>query len=127
MLWMWLLTALIALVDSCKPAIQSTKLRPEPETIIRRELGDEASVRRNSSGSFAICTRNGQDQTQFMVVRLSDNRIVVSKKVVNGFAEWTGDLEITYYTVPGIIREGETAANYMKKIDLRPYLQNQRP
>ncbi len=116
-------------VFACSANTVPTKQdQTELNGLIKKELGDGASQSMNNLKSFVLATRPLPNQkTKFAIIRIKDQKIVERGNVFSGYIKWIGDLEVEYYSTPGMVRKNENPADYKKNINLSKYTQDLQP
>jgi hypothetical protein len=97
------------------------------DKLIKKELGEGASQLMNNSKNFVLATHSANQKTAYAIIRIRDRKIVERGNVFNGYIKWVGDLEIEYYSTPGMVRRNENASDYKRKINLIDYIQERQP
>ncbi|GHN02955.1 hypothetical protein WSM22_44440 [Cytophagales bacterium WSM2-2] len=107
----------------CKPSANTTVAQQSPEItkIIQKELGEGASSEANRTNTFVLSFKNDKKSLRYIVIRLSDNQVVVRKKL-RGSVTWTGDMLIKESEVPGMIKADSKPGDFIKTIDLNQFV-----
>ena len=103
MLTIWAILVSIALYN-CKAGNAQSNSNAEFENVVKSKLGPQFSTDHNSNHSYALCqqTRSENDHARrnfkYIVVRLSDNKIMNEGSFVMGHVKWVSDNAIEVAT-----------------------------
>ncbi len=113
---------IIALLASCSSSIKSSSSQGTSEnykSIATKKLGEDVDYFWNDSKTYVLCTHeiNGTSQqvrngVHYLVIKNSDNSIVLENKVQGSSVTWFDDDEIEIYVAPGMIRKDQTADDF---------------
>lgn len=113
---------LLVVFCACKPA---SKTLSQDETalqkLVSRELGENATVSINDSKSFALGVKKKDESVRYMVVRLSDNKVVLTNNM-RGTISWSGDMQLAESHTPGIIKKDSKQGDNSRTIDLKQFI-----
>lgn len=105
----------------CKAASPSSQGPASLQEIVDSEIGTHALIEKNKGETFALAYQNGNASVEYLVVRLSDLKIVVKEKI-QGSVKWSGDMEITVTRTPGIVKKNARPEDNIRLIDLNNYV-----
>lgn len=115
--------ALILLtIFSCKAQQQKHSLQ-----VISEKIGDNAIIDYNQDRSFALVqekftvVQDTEYTSSFLVIRMSDNKIIKEGKVVHGYIKWINDDIIEIFEMPGVIKDGQEEDDFKKRINIRAF------
>ena len=114
--------ALLVLLCACKPA--STNLSQDNKALkklVTHEIGENATITQNESKTFALGVLGKDESVRYVVIRLSDNKVVV-KNIFRGSITWTNDMQLTESVKPGIVKKDSRPGDYSRIIDLNAFL-----
>jgi hypothetical protein len=113
---------LLFLFFACKPA---SKIQSRNDNLLQRtvsqEIGETAVVTKNDSKTFALAVLNKDESVRYVVIRLSDNKVVI-KNNIRGTISWSGDMKLTEARALGIVKKDSKPEDYSRTIDLKQYL-----
>jgi hypothetical protein len=118
------LALLLFILSSCQSAIavQRGQGASTLQKISETEIGADAKIEKNESGTFALVYKNENRSVTYIVVRMADLKIVINKKVITGSVTWSGDMQIKESTVPGIIKKNSRSDDNIRYIDLKNFI-----
>jgi hypothetical protein len=107
---------------ACKPASKNQAQSDNVlQKVVNKEVGESASVSKNTANTFALAFTNRNQSVQYVVIRLSDNKVVFKNKI-RGSIQWSGDMQLTEVTTPGMVKKEDKPEDRSKLIDLNKYL-----
>ncbi len=89
------------------------------------ELGTSATVKENTAQTFALAYRSQNRLTDYMVIRLSDFKIVIKEKI-QGSVTWSGELQIKESRIPNMVKRNQKPEDNTRLIDLNNYIINKK-
>lgn len=92
---------LLVVTASCKTATSQQQLTVEQ--MVEAQLGKGWTGQENSSHTFLLATQKEDTQIHFLVVRLSDRKIVVNETTTQSVA-WQSDRELRVTYKPGMVK-----------------------
>jgi len=116
-----LIVALL-LLCACKPSSKGqTQDDDSLLKIIKKEIGEKSTTTKNNSKTFALAYLEEDRTVRYIIVRLSDNTIVVKEKI-RGTISWVNDMQIKEMRTPGTVKKDYNPEEYSKVIDLNKYM-----
>lgn len=113
---------LLFFLCACKPA---SKIHSQNENLLQKivsqEIGENATVTKNESNTFALAVLSNDESTHYGVIRLSDNKMVL-KNNIRGTITWDGDLKLAESLKPGIVKKDSKSGDYSRSIDLGQFV-----
>jgi len=106
---------------ACKPASKTHSQDDLLQKITYQEIGENATITKNDSKTFALVVLNRDESVRYAVIRLSDNKVAI-KNNIRGTISWSGDLQLTEVRTPGIVKKDSKPEDFTRTIDLRQYL-----
>ncbi|MFY0601683.1 MAG: hypothetical protein JXR03_18565 [Cyclobacteriaceae bacterium] len=111
------------IVFSCKTAEKKMTLEEVKKRLIT-ELNDQVSCQSNGSNTFELCQTDLNDSQvddlrKFLVIDKKSDKVVFEKSVSGGYVKWIDDSKIEFYSVPGIMKEGQSKSDFVKIYDLQ--------
>lgn len=123
----WVL--LICLFCSCASSVTTSNTPTDWLVDLASEkIGEDPSIEKNQSQSFALCWRNFTNPSNnmpivnFVVVRMADHRVVEQGSVTMGSVNWKTDYQVEISTAPGQIELERGVNATTRTIDLTKYL-----
>src|SRR5437879_1890313 len=90
---------------ACKPASKTLSQGDAPlQELVVREIGESATITKNDSKTFALGVLKKDESVRYVVIRLSDNKVVV-KNNLRGTVNWDGDMQLSEFRTPGIVKK----------------------
>ena len=108
---------LLMFIFSCK-----TQQPKHSLLIISETVGDNAIVDFNDDRSFALVqekfsiTQDSEYTTNYLIIRMVDNKVVKKGKVVHGYIRWINGDAIEIYEMPGVIKDDQDEDDFKKII-----------
>lgn len=119
---MRVLGVLVVLFCTCKPA---SKTLSQDDNLLRKivgqEIGENATITKNNSKTFALGVVTNDESVRYVVIRLSDNKVVV-KNNIRGVISWRADMELNESRTPGIVKKDSRSDDYSRTIDLKQFI-----
>jgi hypothetical protein len=115
------LVLIALLICSCKPSATNQSKNNALQKLVDREVSGKAIITKNKPNTFALATLNQDGSVDYVIVRLSDNKVVVKNKI-RGSIEWSGDMQISETQTPGMIKKDSKPSDFMKVIDLNQFV-----
>src|SRR5579872_4059758 len=105
------LALLLFIMPSCQPAtaVQQSQAVTTLQKISETEIGADAKIETNKSGTFALISKDKNRSVEYIVVRMADLKVVIKEKIVAGSVIWSGEMQIRESRVPGIIKTNSRA------------------
>ena len=116
----------IATLSCCKAAGIPSQNQGDLQKLITTEIGVNATVKKNSNETFALAFRAQDRRLEFLVIRLTDNKIVVKEKINEGSVTWSGELQIKVNERPGIVKMDSKPEDHTRLINLDKYVINKK-
>ncbi|MCB0504333.1 MAG: hypothetical protein KDC58_02415 [Cyclobacteriaceae bacterium] len=89
------------------------------QQVAEKSLGAGIDCTKNNSETYVLCVNEGTGSSEqprkmlsFMVIRTSDNKVMLEQKVDGGTVNWYSDNEIEVFTIPGIMGRDQTKDDY---------------
>lgn len=115
--------ALILLtIFSCKAQQQKHSLQ-----VISEKIGDNAIIDYNKDRSFALIqekfsvVQDSEYTSSYLIIRMSDNKIIKEGKVVHGYIKWINDDIIEIFEMPGLIKDDQEESDFKSHINVRNF------
>jgi hypothetical protein len=105
----------------CKAASTSSQEPASLQKIVESEIGTHAIIEKNNSGTFALAHQTENKSVAFLVIRLSDLKIVVKEKI-QGSVTWSREMEIKVIRTPGIVKTNARPEDNIRIINLSNYV-----
>jgi hypothetical protein len=115
------LVIFIATLCCCKAASTSSLNQSTLQKIVESELGANAIIEKNNPSNFALAYESKDKTVRFMVVRLSDLKIIIKEKI-QGSVTWDKEMKIKVVTIPGIVKANAKPEDNVRVIDLNNYV-----
>lgn len=118
-------TLILLTIFSCKAQQQKHSLQ-----VISEKIGDNAIIDYNRDHSFALVqekfsvVQDGEYTSSFLIIRMSDNKIIKEGKVVHGYIKWINDDIIEIFEMPGVIKDDQEEDDFKKRINIRGFQKN---
>lgn len=84
-----------------------------------KKLGTDVTYTMNDSKSYVLCVKEVKGTPQqprnsisFVVIKLSDNAVVLEQKFEGGTVGWYSDKEVEAFRTPGTMRDDQTQDDY---------------
>jgi hypothetical protein len=118
-------TICLLLLASCQ-VTQKTKAAAEStayKQIAQEKLGDDLKFTPSEDNKFVLCeTKASSDPDngafQFLVFDTEAEKIVMEKKVTQGYVRWVSAKEVEVFSTPGIMREDQTRDDFTVVYDV---------
>jgi hypothetical protein len=110
----------IATLCCCKAAGISSSDQSSLQQIVESELGANAKIEKNNTSNFALAHESKDKTVSFIVVRLTDLKIVVKEKI-QGSVTWDKAMSIKVTTIPGIVKANAKPEDNVRIIDLNNF------
>jgi hypothetical protein len=113
---------ILLIIFSCKAQQQKHSLQ-----VISEKIGDNAIIDYNQDRSFALVqekftvVQDAEYTSSFLIIRMSDNKIIKEGKVVHGYIKWINDDIIETFEMPGVIKDGQEEEDFKKRINIRNF------
>jgi len=111
----------IAALFCCKAANNASSDQATLEKLVETEIGANATIEKNNSSTFALASRTDNRFIEYIIIRLSDLKIVVKDKI-QGSVTWSGDMAIKVMKTPGMVKMNSRPDDNVKIINLENYL-----
>ena len=111
----------IATLFCCKAANNPSSDQATLEKLVETEIGANATIEKNNSSTFALASRTDNRFIEYLIIRLSDLKIVVKEKI-QGSVTWSGDMAIKVTQTPGMVKMNSRPEDNVKIINLDNYL-----
>lgn len=89
------------------------------EKVAVEKLGANLTYSMNDSKTFVLCMNDVKGTAQqprntisFVVIKLSDNSVVLEQKFDGGTVGWYSDTEVEVFRTPGMIRKDQTRDDF---------------
>jgi hypothetical protein len=105
----------------CKAASPSSQEPSSLQKIVDSEIGTHAVIEKNKVETFALAHQTSNTSVEYLVIRLSDLKIVVKEKI-QGSVKWSGEMEIKVARMPGIVKKNTQPEDNIRLIDLNNYV-----
>jgi hypothetical protein len=105
----------------CKAASTSSQEPSSLQKIVTSEIGASAIIEKNNSATFALAQQTENKSVSFLVIRLSDLKIVIKEKII-GSVTWSGEMEIKIIRTPGIVKTNAQPEDNIRVINLNNYV-----
>ena len=116
------LCVLLVLLSACKPATTTIAQNDNAlQKLVTHEIGENAIITQNESKTFAVGILSKDESTRYVVIRLSDNKVVI-KNSIRGSIAWTNDMQLSESVKPGIVKKDSKPGDYSRTIDLNQFL-----
>lgn len=107
---------------ACKPSSKGQAQNDDAlQKIVKREIGEKAATTKNNSKTFALAYLEQDGTALYIIIRLSDNKIVAKEKI-RGTVSWVNDMQIKEMRTPGTVKKDYNLEEYSKVIDLNKYM-----
>ncbi|MEP0365997.1 MAG: hypothetical protein ABJN36_10950 [Cyclobacteriaceae bacterium] len=108
---------------ACKTSQKGGLTLEEVKKSLQTEENDEIICDGNESQTFELCQTNLNDSQvdalrKFLIYEKSSGKVVLEKSVVGGYVKWVDDTKVEFYTVPGIIKDGQSKNDFIKIYDV---------
>ena len=90
--------------------------------LITKQLGKEVIIQKNKPETFALGFSEKDKSTSYLIVRLSDMKIVEQERISQGNIAWNGEMELKITKIPGIIRATDQPSDFVTIVNLNKYL-----
>ncbi len=112
----------------CKaPASVQKESQTSPlQSLVESKLGANANIEKNISNTFALAYIAENRSISYIVIRLSDLKIVVNSKIERGSITWFKDMELKETRTPGIVKKNTKPDDNIKLIDLAQFVVQKR-
>lgn len=113
---------LLLIIFSCKAQQQNHTLQ-----VISEKIGDNAIIDYNRDRSFALVQekftiiQDAEYTSSYLIIRISDNKIIKEGKVVHGYIKWINDDVIEVFEMPGVIKDGQEEDDFKRSINIRNF------
>ncbi|MBI1769065.1 MAG: hypothetical protein HYR67_11890 [Bacteroidetes bacterium] len=116
------LVIVLLLFCACKPSSKGqTQYDDALQKIVKQEIGEKSATTKNNSKTFALAYLEQEGNTHYIIIRLSDNKVVTKEKI-RGTVSWVSDMQIKEMRTPGIVKKDYNPEDYSKVIDLNKYI-----
>jgi len=105
----------------CKAASTTSHDQATLQKIVGTEIGAGAIIEKNISSTFALAHQTKDRSVEYLIIRLSDLKIVVREKI-QGSVTWSGDMEIKVIKTPGMVKLNSKPEDNVKIINLNNYI-----
>jgi len=112
---------LLSTLCCCKAASTTSQEPSSLQKIVASEIGAPASIEKNNSATFALAQQVDNKSVSFLVIRLSDLKIVIKEKIT-GSVSWSGEMEIKVTRTPGMVKTNEKPEDHIRIINLNNYV-----
>ncbi len=118
----------ISILFCCKPSarVQSESQGDKLQTLVEKEIGKSAVIEKNPSNTFALASHTENRTVDYVVIRLSDLKVVIKEKIIIGSVSWSGDRQIKVVSIPGMVRANARPEDNVRLIDLNNYVINKK-
>lgn len=107
---------------SCRPSSKGQSPNGDAlQKIVKQEIGENANTVKNTPNTFALATREREGSIDYVVVRISDHKVVLKGRV-RGAIGWSGDMQLKESRTPGMVKNDTKPDEYVKLIDLNQYV-----
>jgi hypothetical protein len=121
---------LAIILGSCaKPPITAaTSTNDWLETLTTGEVGKGSTIEANQNNSFTLCWNeaanpsNNMPVLKFIIVRMSDHKVVEQGSVTMGSIKWTDDYQVEVSHAPGQVELERGVNKTTRTIELSKYL-----
>lgn len=108
---------------ACKTSQKGGMTLEDVKKSLQTEENDEIICDGNESQTFELCQTNLNDSQvdalrKFLIYEKSTGKVVFEKSVSGGYVKWIDDTKVEFYSVPGIIKEGESKKDFIKTYDV---------
>jgi hypothetical protein len=110
----------LATLYCCKAASTTSHEQVTLEKITEAEIGPNAVIEKNHTATFALAYRAKDRSVEYIVIRLSDLKIVIKEKI-QGSVTWEGEMQIKVTQTPGMVKLNSKPEDNVKIIDLTNY------
>lgn len=119
------LSAFALVLLGCKTTLQQDRNNEQLHKIATDKLGSVLDSLRNSTGEYVLYIQkasptNTSSYLKLLVIHVADQRIVHEESFKPGYAKWITDSSIEVLSIPGMIRENQSLADFKKVITLKP-------
>lgn len=96
--------------------------------VASQNTGPGSTIESNRNGSFSLCWNdsvnpaNNVHVLKFVIVRMSDHKVVEQGSVTMGSIRWTGDYVVEVSHAPGQVQLDRAVNTTTRTIDLKKYL-----
>jgi argonaute-like protein implicated in RNA metabolism and viral defense len=92
-----------------------------------QEVGERATIEANRDASFSLCWNDKETEAkvpalQFIIVRMSDHKVVEQGSVTMGEVRWSNDYEVQVSHLQGQVQLERGPDSNTRTIDVRKYL-----
>jgi len=124
-----LLVALI--LSSCATTTTTTSSVSQGDwldNLAAQKVGKDATIERNNNQSFSLCWNNKVNPSnsmpvlQFIIVRMSDHKVVEEGAVTMGSIKWISDYEVEISHAPDQVVLDRGTNTTTRTINVRKYL-----
>ncbi|HLZ17263.1 MAG TPA: hypothetical protein VKQ08_09490 [Cyclobacteriaceae bacterium] len=122
----FLLVLLIATLSCCQAVGIPPQNQDNLQKLIEGEIGTKAIIKKNGTETFALAFQTQNRSVAFIVVRLTDMKVVVKEKIREGAVTWSGDLQIKVNETPGIVKTDSRPEDHTRLINLNNYVINRK-
>jgi len=129
---MRLLSSLVVVVilGSCATTTTTSSVSQSDwlETLASGQVGKDATIERNLNQSFALCWNNKVNPSnnmpvlQFIIVRMSDHKVVEQGAVTMGSIKWIADYEVEVSHAPDQVVLDRGNNTTIRTINVKKYL-----
>ncbi len=122
----------VLLVSSCAKTVTTTKVPVAKNdwltTLATEKIGEGSSIETNLTQSFALCSKNITNPSNnvpvlnFVIVRMSDHKVVEQGAVTMGEVKWKTDYQVEVSHTEGQVELERSANSTTRTIDLTKYL-----
>ncbi len=81
------------------------------------EEGREVTCKPNQSGTYDLCTSGEVNKVEsalvFLIYNKSEQKVVFDASVVAGYVKWISDIEVEYYSAPGIVSTAQSKEDFI--------------
>lgn len=107
-------------------SFQQNKPSLSLQSIVTSELGAHTTIENNKSGTFALAYSIHNRSVKYIVIRLTDLKIVVDQKTIRGSIAWNDDMCLKEVHAAEMVKKNADGNENAKLIDLRSFIVRKR-
>ncbi len=118
--WLFLLLLCIAL-SACKTSKKDTVSTVSIETVIQTSIANVGIQTNNAAKTYLLVVEEataGNEFLKFIVLNVSDQKIVLEKKFRPGHVTWFDNTTIELLDMPGMIEATKKSEDYIRYIKI---------
>lgn len=110
----------------CKSSTSSKQEQDTLQKIIDTEIGADAKIEKNKQATFVLAYQSQNRSVEYIIVRLTDLKVVIKEKINQGSVTWNGEMQIKVVRTPGMIKKNSKPKDNIQLIDLNNYVINKK-